>query len=61
MDLSGEIWRKSSRSHDDGDACIEISSKGETVAVRDSKDPDGPNLVMDRAEFLCFASALKNL
>ncbi|NDU72321.1 DUF397 domain-containing protein [Actinomadura sp. DSM 109109] len=42
MGLNAVIWRKSSRSHDDGDACVEIATDAEGVAVRDSKDPWGP-------------------
>jgi hypothetical protein len=40
-------WRKSSRSgggHDD--ACVEVARVDGGVAVRDSKDPDGPRLTL---------------
>ncbi|MGP4024497.1 DUF397 domain-containing protein [Actinomadura sp. 3N407] len=42
-------WRKSSYSSSDGDACVELASMNNTVAVRDSKDPHGPILVVSRA------------
>jgi hypothetical protein len=39
-------WRKSSRSGGDGDsACVELAH--DLSAVRDSKNPDGPVLVVD--------------
>ncbi|TDD87962.1 DUF397 domain-containing protein [Actinomadura darangshiensis] len=61
MDLSGVVWRKASRSHDDGDQCVEAASLPDLVAIRDSKDPDGPKLVVSRGEFQRLAEALKNL
>ncbi|TDE18869.1 DUF397 domain-containing protein [Actinomadura sp. 6K520] len=41
-------WRKSSRSGSSGGDCVELASLGSQVAVRDSKDPDGPVLVVSR-------------
>ncbi|MFI6228052.1 DUF397 domain-containing protein [Micromonospora echinospora] len=58
-------WRKSSHSGDEG-ACVEMAvvpatiavrdSTG-TVAVRDSKDPDGPVLLFSRPAWTTFAGA----
>lgn len=31
------------------------------VVVRDSKDPDGPKIIISRDEFQEFAGAVKNL
>ncbi|MFC6882771.1 MULTISPECIES: DUF397 domain-containing protein [Actinomadura] len=43
-------WRKSSRSGSNGGNCIELaSSLCGRVAVRDSKDPQGPKLLVSRA------------
>ncbi|TMQ90719.1 DUF397 domain-containing protein [Actinomadura soli] len=43
----GEVtWRKSSRSGSSGGDCVELASMDSKVAVRDSKDPDGPLLVV---------------
>jgi hypothetical protein len=39
-------WRKSSRSTGQGGACVEMAAMTSTVAIRDSKDPDGPRLVI---------------
>ncbi|TDD30541.1 DUF397 domain-containing protein [Actinomadura sp. KC06] len=43
--LSGEVikWRKSRRSDDQGGACMEVARFPDAVAVRDSKDPNGPD------------------
>lgn len=38
VDLSGAVWRKSSRSSGNGQ-CIEIAHLGEQTAARDSKNP----------------------
>ncbi|MFF0468312.1 DUF397 domain-containing protein [Micromonospora zamorensis] len=44
-DLTGAVWRKSTRSGDNGGNCVEIATNlPGVVAVRDSKDPDGPAL-----------------
>ena len=41
------VWRKSSYSGDNGGACVEVASTGKPiVAVRDSKDPNGPKLAV---------------
>ncbi|OWV07402.1 DUF397 domain-containing protein [Micromonospora wenchangensis] len=45
MELSGARWRKSSRSNGQGGACVEVADNlSGVVAVRDSKDPEGPVL-----------------
>ena len=46
MDLTGAEWRKASYSNSNGGACVEVAGNlPGVVAVRDSKDPDGPVLV----------------
>jgi len=60
MHLSNASWRKAYRSHDDGDACVEIASTGNVVLFRDSKDPNGPKLMLSRQSFQRFACDLKN-
>jgi Domain of unknown function (DUF397) len=45
MDISHVTWRKSTYSGANGGDCVEVASTGQSlVAVRDSKDPNGPNL-----------------
>ncbi|MFI0819186.1 DUF397 domain-containing protein [Streptomyces sp. NPDC021098] len=57
MERSPE-WRKSSYSADQGE-CVEIAEIPGRVAVRDSKNPDGPVLLLSPAAFGDFISALK--
>lgn len=40
---SDVLWRKSTRSGEAGN-CVEVARRPESVAVRDSKNPDGPRL-----------------
>ncbi|MEV7012641.1 DUF397 domain-containing protein [Streptosporangium sp. NPDC051022] len=72
MDLSDVRWIKSSLSGDNGGECIEVADLkdvaggpdhkvGHTdlIAVRDSKDPDGPKLFFTPAEWDAFLSSVK--
>jgi hypothetical protein len=62
--LAAAVWRKSSRSGDQG-ACVEVTVvPGATivgppaaVAVRDSKDPTGPMLYFPVTAWAAFAAA----
>ncbi|GAA4238680.1 hypothetical protein GCM10022254_55610 [Actinomadura meridiana] len=49
MDLTNAEWRKSSRSGSNAAECVELADAAGVVAVRDSKDPDGPVLLLTRA------------
>jgi hypothetical protein len=45
-ELSSAVWRKSSHSGS-GDQCVEVTAlRGGRRAVRDSKDPQGPALLL---------------
>ncbi|SEG70436.1 protein of unknown function [Thermomonospora echinospora] len=59
MDLSGAVWRKSSRSTNNGGDCVELASLTGVVAVRDSKDPSGPVLAFARREWGSLLRSLK--
>ncbi|MFI9270727.1 DUF397 domain-containing protein [Kitasatospora sp. NPDC052896] len=50
-------WRKSSHSGGNG-ACVEVAvPASSTVAVRDSKDPEGPQLRFSPTAWAAFAIA----
>ncbi|MET8678233.1 DUF397 domain-containing protein [Streptomyces sp. NPDC004647] len=55
--IGGAQWRKSSYSADTGGQCVEIAAVPCSVAIRDSKDPDGPALSFTPAAFADFVSA----
>ena len=72
--LQSVIWRKSSRSGPTGGNCVEIAAlpgssfsglygarhgaPGGAVAVRDSRQPDGPALIFTAATWRAFAGGL---
>jgi hypothetical protein len=51
-------WRKAVRSLGNGN-CVEVASVIAGVAVRDSKDPAGPMLTLDRQSWREFAGAAR--
>ncbi|MFD0692036.1 DUF397 domain-containing protein [Actinomadura fibrosa] len=53
-------WRKSQRSGSQGDACVEVAALGDGIGVRDSKDPEGGHLTLDRSAFRAFLADLKH-
>jgi hypothetical protein len=54
-------WRKSSRSGDNGGNCIEVAQDlPHVVAVRDSKNPAGPRLVVAPTAWKAFARLVKS-
>ncbi len=58
-DLSRAQWHKSSRSGGGGGNCVEIAvNLPEAVAVRDSKDPEGPVLLVSTAAYRAFTAQL---
>ncbi|MFI0482110.1 DUF397 domain-containing protein [Actinomadura sp. 9N215] len=59
MGLNDLHWRKSSRSGEYGDNCIEVAELSDGVGVRDSTDPDGPKLVVRSSEFAALVAVLK--
>jgi hypothetical protein len=58
MDLSRAKWRKSSYSGTDTN-CVEVGAADHVVAVRDSKDPDGPVLAFGPADWATFVATMK--
>jgi hypothetical protein len=59
MDLTSVSWRKSSYSGGNGGNCIQVADLPGTIAVRDSKDPDGPALLFTAAEWAAFTARVK--
>lgn len=56
--LGAVSWRKSGRSNSTG-KCVEFVRVGGQVAVRDSKDPQGPALVFDCGEIRELIDGMK--
>lgn len=52
-------WFKSSFSGPDGGNCVEVAFLDRGIAVRDSKDPDGPALGFTCAEWLAFLAGVR--
>lgn len=53
-------WRKASKSNSNGGDCVEVSSQQpQIVAVRDSKDPDGPKLAFSPAGWDRFTAGVR--
>ncbi|MFG1838453.1 DUF397 domain-containing protein [Micromonospora sp. NPDC049175] len=56
-DLTGALWRKSTRSSSNGGDCVEVADNlPGLVAVRDSKDPSGPALTFSPVAWVAFVS-----
>lgn len=71
--MSKVQWRKSSFSGNNGGDCVEIAElrgvvdgpghkagQADLVAVRDSKDPEGPKLFFTPAEWDAFVNGVKD-
>jgi hypothetical protein len=56
--LGGLPWRKAQRSVGNG-ACVELARVDGMIAMRDSKDPDGPVLMYTPAELSAFLHGAK--
>jgi Domain of unknown function (DUF397) len=58
LEVSGLQWRKARRSVNNG-ACVEVARVNGQVAIRDSKDPDGPILNYSAHAFQSFVDATR--
>ncbi|MEU4769004.1 DUF397 domain-containing protein [Actinosynnema sp. NPDC023794] len=55
MDLTGAVWRKSSRSGGGNEGnCVEVAFASPVVAVRDSKKPDAGRLAFSASAWQRF-------
>jgi hypothetical protein len=60
-DVNSADWRKSSYSGANGGNCVEVARNlPGVVAIRDSKDPDGPALVFSPAVWEAFTAGLQD-
>lgn len=71
MNLTSARWRKSSRSTNNGGACVEVAAvqpsgdhamsapRCRVLAVRDSKNPGGPKLKFSSAQWAAFTAGIK--
>jgi hypothetical protein len=59
MDRHVTVWRKARRSNDQGGSCVELAAFTRGVGVRDSKNPDGPKLVLNPTAFRALLTDLK--
>ncbi|MFF5180684.1 DUF397 domain-containing protein [Micromonospora sp. NPDC000316] len=58
-DLTGAVWRKSTRSGDNGGDCVEVATNlPSIVAVRDSKDSLGAVLTFSPDAWIAFTGAV---
>ncbi|MEU7615148.1 DUF397 domain-containing protein [Micromonospora rifamycinica] len=59
MELNEARWRKSTRSSGNGGNCIEVAGNlPGVIAVRDSKDPDGPTLTFTPTAWHIFLARI---
>lgn len=59
-DIAGAAWRKAGASNSQG-ACVEFAPLEDgSVAVRNSRFPDGPALVYTKAEIAAMLDGAKN-
>jgi len=62
MDSNHDLtWRKASYSGSNGGGCVEVAHASDAViAVRDSKDPDGPRLAFTSNDWRAFLGQIKD-
>jgi hypothetical protein len=60
VDVAAAAWRKSSRSGPWTDNCVEVAFVGDSILVRDSKNPSGAVLVFTPSEWDAFVNGAKD-
>lgn len=60
MDLSAVTWRKSSHSSGGGNQCVEVAGRPHAIAIRDSKAPAAPALLVGLGAFRDLTARIKN-
>ncbi len=56
--LGAAQWRKSTYSGSSGGECVEVADLSAHIAVRDSKNPEGPAFTVTPAAFSAFVAAV---
>ncbi|MEV6581633.1 DUF397 domain-containing protein [Streptomyces sp. NPDC051582] len=56
--LGAVAWRRASYSGGTGGDCVEVAAQPCRIAVRDSKNPDGPVFTVGPAAFSAFVRGL---
>ena len=59
-DLSAATWRKSTRSSGGGGNCVEVAHLPGLIAIRDSKNPAGPALIITPTAFDELTDAIRH-
>jgi Domain of unknown function (DUF397) len=60
-DLSRAVWYKSTFSKGSGGDCVEVATNlPDIVALRDSKDREGPNLTISDRSWSAFVQGIKH-
>ncbi len=59
MPLS-RTWTTSSYSGSEGGNCVQARATGNSIQVRDSKDPNGPTLTFTHDAWTAFTTSIKN-
>ncbi len=57
--LTGAQWRKSSYSNGNGGDCVEVADLDTHRAVRDSKKPTGPALMVTAVTWAAFTAGVR--
>jgi hypothetical protein len=67
MDLTGATWRKASTSGVTDEASVEVAivpgtkeGSDQVIAMRDSRQPDGPVLIFTPEEWRAFAAGVQD-
>jgi Domain of unknown function (DUF397) len=58
--LTGVQWRKSSYSNGNGGNCVEVADLDTHRAVRDSKKPTGPALMVTAVAWAAFTAGVRS-
>lgn len=59
VDVASVQWRQSSHSGGSGGECLEVAQLAGDIGMRDSKNPEGPHLVFDIADWRASARRVR--